>query len=112
MVTGEGRRRMGQQRMRWLDGINDSLDMSLNKLQEIVKDRKACCVTVHGVAKNWTRLSNRTTAGNLVNQGPDPCPIPQDRVNLRFLCTDGDESQCCLIRDLQPARQVGELSQF
>ena len=65
LILGNIERRRGRQRMRWLDSINDSVDMNLNKLWEIVKDREACSATVHGVTKSWMWLSKLNNNHNL-----------------------------------------------
>ena len=93
----EGRRGRGRQRMRWLDCITDSTDMGLGELWELVMDREAWCAAVHGVTKNWTRLSNWTELNPYLKKWASPVPWSSAAHSFPFLSFLTKENQYPLV---------------
>ena len=101
----EGRRR-GWQRMRWLDGITDSVDTSLSKFQETLKDREAWCAAVRGVAKGWTRLSNWATTKRRKDDAPQSGPGLSLQPGFKFSPLRRAQCPATLVNaDLQKLKQ-------
>ena len=102
----EGKKRRGWQRMRWLDGITDSMDMSLSKLQEIVKGREACPVAIHGVVKSWTRLSDWTITIILYTSHPLTSAVVYNLLTALRCDVPLLAAKCCCVLEVSSGTRI------